>query len=357
MATGRCVNIMRCSKAKNKELIEADKANFICPECGKPLVEVTQQGGTDKADKGEPKKPKKVKGGDKGSNAKLIGIIVAIIAVLGGAGAGIYSVINKEKKPTAIKLDKSTLTMKVGDRDLIVPSVEPEGVKATFTFKTTDNSIIDVTKGGELTARKKGTATITVKCEENPEIRAFCKVTVEDKDTVGPPPPPDSLVEKLSFNEADFTLKEGESKQLSITVSPENHTETLMCSSDDETIATVDESLTVTAKKAGTTNIRITADKSGKNDVVKVTVKPKGDPPYSLGWGNYSGPMSGGKPHGFGGTITVTKSHTIDLKKASGETVQVNRGDKIMNVKMENGKLRQGEIHFSNGTRRYLSGL
>ena len=334
MATGKCVNIRGCSKAKNRELIEADKANFICPECGKPLVEV----GTT-----PPPPPPPIKR------------IIVICILLIGIGVGAYFLFfNKEKTPTKINLDKTELTLKVGDRDLIVPSVEPEGVKATFTFKV-NSSNIDV-KGGEITARRKGTATITVKCEENPDIRAICKVTVEG-DTL-PPPPPDSLVEKLSFNDNDFTLKEDESKQLSITVSPENHTETLMCSSDDKTIATVDESLMVTAKKAGTTNIRITADKSGKTDVVKVTVKKKfDDGPINLGWGIYSGPMSGGKPHGFGGTITVTRSYTIDLKKASGETVQVNPGDKIVNVKMENEKLRQGEIHFSNGTRRYLSGL
>ena len=33
------MNIMRCSKAKAKEIQEADKANFVCAECGKPLVE------------------------------------------------------------------------------------------------------------------------------------------------------------------------------------------------------------------------------------------------------------------------------------------------------------------------------
>ena len=86
---------------------------------------------------------------------------------------------------------------------------------------------------------------------------------------------------------------------------------------------------------------------------------PKPQPPtsYSLGWGRYDGPMSGGKPNGFGGTITVSGYHSIDLKKASGETVEVNSGDKIMNVKMENGRLRQGEIHFADGTRRFISGL
>ena len=78
---------------------------------------------------------------------------------------------------------------------------------------------------------------------------------------------------------------------------------------------------------------------------------------YNLGWGTYNGPMSRGKPDGFGGEIVVKTSHTIDLKKASGETLRLNPGDKIVGVKMENGILRQGEVHFSDGTRRFLSGL
>ena len=90
--------------------------------------------------------------------------------------------------------------------------------------------------------------------------------------------------------------------------------------------------------------------------------KPKPQPitgngKSNLSFGTYDGPMTNGKPDGFGGTITVTSTYTIDLKKASGETVTVNRGDKIMNVKMENGRLRQGEIHFADGTRKYISGL
>lgn len=43
MATGKCVNIMKkCPKALSKEIQEADKANFVCEICGKPLVEVNQ---------------------------------------------------------------------------------------------------------------------------------------------------------------------------------------------------------------------------------------------------------------------------------------------------------------------------
>lgn len=119
-------------------------------------------------------------------------------------------------------------------------------------------------------------------------------------------------------------------------------------------------------EKAPAEEVKATDEQEQKAEE-KVTKKetkeqPTPTPPpapktYSLGWGTYDGPMSGGVPHGFGGTITVSGSHTIDLKKASGETVTVNRGDKIVGVKMENGRLRQGEIHFADGTRKYLSGL
>lgn len=88
------------------------------------------------------------------------------------------------------------------------------------------------------------------------------------------------------------------------------------------------------------------------------TSEPKPQPKnYNMGWGVYEGPMNGGKPNGFGGSIIVRSNYSIDLKKASGETVEIGPGDKIMNVKMENGRMRQGEIHFADGTRRFISGL
>ena len=68
---------------------------------------------------------------------------------------------------------------------------------------------------------------------------------------------------------------------------------------------------------------------------------------YSLGWGTYEGPMQGGKPHGIGGEVKVTKAYTIDLK--NGSSKQVARGDRLVNVKFKDGKLVQGYIHRANG--------
>lgn len=79
MATGRCVNIMKgCSKAKAREIQEADKANFVCSECGKPLVECEEE-----------EKEKSWKRWLK-EHGKQVGIISAAVLILAGGGFGIW---------------------------------------------------------------------------------------------------------------------------------------------------------------------------------------------------------------------------------------------------------------------------
>jgi hypothetical protein len=73
--------------------------------------------------------------------------------------------------------------------------------------------------------------------------------------------------------------------------------------------------------------------------------------------GKYEGPMSGGKPNGIGGSITVTSSYTIDLKDGNGGKVTLEAGDRISNTKFKNGVLQQGQLIRSNGERKFLSGL
>lgn len=76
--------------------------------------------------------------------------------------------------------------------------------------------------------------------------------------------------------------------------------------------------------------------------------KPQSDAKtYNLGWGTYEGPMKGGRPHGLGGEVIITKSHTIDLK--NGSYKQVAKGDRLVNTKFKDGKLVQGYIHHPGG--------
>lgn len=77
----------------------------------------------------------------------------------------------------------------------------------------------------------------------------------------------------------------------------------------------------------------------------------------NLKCGKYEGPMAGGKPDGVGGVITVTRSYTIDLKDGSGNSVNIEAGDRISNTKFKNGVLQQGQLIRSNGERKFLTGL
>lgn len=77
----------------------------------------------------------------------------------------------------------------------------------------------------------------------------------------------------------------------------------------------------------------------------------------SLKCGKYEGPMAGGKPDGIGGMITVTRSYTIDLKDGSGNSINIEAGDRISNTKFKNGVLQQGQLIRSNGERKFLTGL
>ena len=83
---GVCLNVGGCSKAKNRELQEAEISEFICAECGKPLKE---------------KIGKKTGGGDPKKKI-IIAIAAAAIAVIGaGTGIGLSLKNNQAEKPVS----------------------------------------------------------------------------------------------------------------------------------------------------------------------------------------------------------------------------------------------------------------
>jgi len=73
-----------------------------------------------------------------------------------------------------------------------------------------------------------------------------------------------------------------------------------------------------------------------------------------LGWGIYEGPMQSGKAHGVGGTISVTAHHNLDLKTADGQTIDLEPGDQLVNVKMSNGRIVQALLKRADGSQRWI---
>lgn len=169
---GKCNNVGVCTLAGKVQVITDDDAEFKCTECGEDLEEVKEE----QVHVDPPK------------SRKWIFILLAII-LLAAIGFGIYSLLGGSKGPTKINLAQKELTMKVGETQVITPTVEPEGEKATFIFKS-QGEIVKATSGGEITALKKGETTIIVKCEENPELHAICKINVEEAETAESQPEP-----------------------------------------------------------------------------------------------------------------------------------------------------------------------
>lgn len=94
-----------------------------------------------------------------------------------------------------------------------------------------------------------------------------------------------------------------------------------------------------------------------ENDTT-TTPKPLPPPPpfetLDLGYATYEGPQHSGKAHGAGGKLTFRKKHTIDLKKMPAEHVEVGPGDYINDTKFDNGRLIQGELRRTDGTRKFI---
>jgi hypothetical protein len=73
------------------------------------------------------------------------------------------------------------------------------------------------------------------------------------------------------------------------------------------------------------------------------------------GVATYNGPMQGGKPNGIGGKLTFKSNYSLDLKDGNGTKLDIKAGETIENTKFENGKLRQGELHRKDGTRKWFN--
>lgn len=170
MATGKCVNIMRCQKAKNKEIQDVDKANFVCTECGRPLIEVNQ-GNT-------PTTPKPGRNRTTTTPTSptpwilIIGIVVAV-ALLGGGGYYAYTkdlfgggedTEGPEKIPAiwVSIMEGDKINLKQGETKLLSLDCDPGNANDGVVWTSSNESVVTVSNNGDLMAVAPGKANVTV---------------------------------------------------------------------------------------------------------------------------------------------------------------------------------------------------
>ena len=183
---------------------------------------------------------------------------------------------------TEVKLNKEQTTIKEGETETLTATVMPENATNKNITWSSNNEEVATVENGVVTAKKEGTAIITVTTEDGNK-QASCNVTVEKKATdpapdPDPDPDPDSEptktpVTEVKLNKEQTTIKEGETETLTATVMPENATnKNITWSSNNEEVATVENGV-VTAKKEGTAIITVTTEDGNKQASCNVTVE------------------------------------------------------------------------------------
>ena len=142
-----------------------------------------------------------------------------------------------------VKISKTKYTMNKGEKYTLKVS----GTKKKVKWSTSNKKVATVNSKGKVTAKKKGTATITAKVGSK---KYKCKITVEDP----------------SISKTKINLENGNTYTLKV----KNTKRSVKWSTSNKKIATVNSKGKVTAKKAGT--VTITAKVGNKKLKCKVTV-------------------------------------------------------------------------------------
>lgn len=179
-------------------------------------------------------------------------------------------------------LPRNILLSIQGDSNVTVDSSVSLSVSASAT-DSSDTTISDyswsVTAGNEHAQIEGGTSSsaISVKGISQGSATITCQATVDGQSysathelTVNSKT---VSVNGISLNKNELSLKKGENEKLTPIFDPENATnQGVSWSSDNDGIASVDQSGNVTAVSAGTTNITVTTDEGSRTATCKVTV-------------------------------------------------------------------------------------
>jgi len=162
------------------------------------------------------------------------------------------------KEVTSIELNKTTLTLEVGQSEALTANVLPaDATDKSVTWTSSDASVASVANG-VVTAKAVGTATITAKAGNK---TATCVVSVLNEVIA---------VESIELNETSLSLSVGDTETLTANVLPANATDpSITWTSSNASVVSVTNGV-VTAKAVGTATI--TAKAGNKTATCAVVV-------------------------------------------------------------------------------------
>ncbi len=156
---------------------------------------------------------------------------------------------------TSVSLGKTACIVHTIDSTFtLTATINPaDATNKAVNWKSSTTSVATVDSNGKVTAKGNGSATITVTTDDQGKT-ATCEITVAQ------------WVTGITLDKTTLTINEGQAFTLTPTISPSDAKDkSVSWSSDNTSVATVDQSGMVTAKGNGTASIKATAkDGSGK---------------------------------------------------------------------------------------------
>lgn len=162
----------------------------------------------------------------------------------------------------SIKLDKTTLSINLGESAKINISSNPNN--ETISFLSSNNNVATVDNNGNISAISVGTATITAQGEQT---SATCSVTVKD-------PSAKILVTGITLSPTSQSIKVGAELTITPTIAPTDASDqSLTWESSNTGVAVVNDQGKVTGVSVGNASITARAnDGSGKTAVCNLTI-------------------------------------------------------------------------------------
>ncbi len=173
------------------------------------------------------------------------------------SNTGVASTTNSRDEIEEITLNEYEIELEVGETFKLTYDIEPYDAEEDDVDRySEDTSIASISQMGTITAKSPGKTVIVVEAEEG-DAYAECEVTVvgsaEEYD--------DDYIQEITLNKEDVSVAVGGTYKLSADIYPEDvKYDDIEWSSDDEDIATVSQSGTITGKKTGTTTIYVEAE-------------------------------------------------------------------------------------------------
>jgi uncharacterized protein YjdB len=195
---------------------------------------------------------------------KAIGLGKGIISVTAGTVSVQCEVVVEPIKVTGITLNTTALSVVIGEAQQLIASILPSNAtNSRIEWVSSDPTTVYVSAEGKISGLKIGSAVVTAKTEDG-GFTTKCAVDIIPVKVTG-----------ITLNKTNLKLALGEDKKLSASVYPSNATnKSIIWSSDNPTVVSVDQNGIVTSFSLGNATISAITEDGGFATRCDVAVQP-----------------------------------------------------------------------------------